>query len=253
MKKEDLVEKLKQYRFYQTIDLGDGVVTPGEPLAAKQKQLLKHIAAMDLTNKRVIELGCANGLLALAAERRGAKEVIAVDNLKQSIDGLNDVILPHLGSRIEAIHNNVLNITRESFGQFDVVIFAGILYHLKYPFLALRNLRDLVKDDGVVILETGIFDDFNSRAVLYTPSLKDTPYSSSPSYFNERGLIENLEYYGLRVQEKQIINPFFRRLVKKVVAKFFLSFYPTSNIILVCCRDRSLQDTGATKLHEGVC
>jgi 2-polyprenyl-3-methyl-5-hydroxy-6-metoxy-1,4-benzoquinol methylase len=252
VEKEQLIDKLRMYRFYQSIDLGDGVVTPGQPLAAKQKQVLKHIESLDLVGKRVIELGCANGLLALAAERRGAEEVIAVDNLKQSIDGLNDVILPHLNSRIKAVHDNVLNITRDKWGQFDLVIFAGILYHLKYPFLALKNLRDLVRDNGIVILETGIFDDFNSRAALYTPSLKDTPFASSPSYFNEKGLLENLEYYGLRAREKTIINPPFRRLVKKIVAKLILSFYPTSNIVLLCDRDPSLADAHATVMHEAV-
>lgn len=252
MQKEELVEQLKQYHFYQTIDLGDGVFTPGQPLAAKQKQVLAHIGAMDLTHKRVIELGCANGLLALAAERQGASEVIAVDHVKQSIDGMRNLTLPHLGSRIDAVHENLLNVTRDTFGQFDVVIFAGILYHLRYPFLALRNLRDLVKDNGVVILETGIFDDFNSRAALYTPSLKDTPFARSVSYFNERGLIENLEYYGFRIQEKRIINPPFRRLVKKILGKFVPSFYPTSNIVMICSRDRSLDDIKASKDHDGL-
>jgi len=254
MDKETLKSKLTEYSFYQTIDLGDGIKTPGLPISAKQRKVLDLINSTDLEGKRVIDLGCANGLFALAAENGGAEQILAVDHTKHNIECLEKVILPHLESKIRAIQLNVLDLKTETHGKFDVVIFAGVLYHLKYPFSALKIVRNIVNDGGSLILETGIFDDFNTRALLYCPSPTDTPYkgrlANSCSFFNEKALYENLQYFGFRVIESTVITKPLRRFAKKLAAKVFPSYYPNSNIVLRCERDSSIENKELTEFYE---
>ncbi|HKK13521.1 MAG TPA: class I SAM-dependent methyltransferase [Gammaproteobacteria bacterium] len=254
MDKDALKSKLAQYSFYQTVDLGDGIKTPGLPIAAKQQKVLDLISSMDLRGKSVIDLGCANGLFALAAEQRGAEPVLAVDHTKHNIECLETVILPHLESKIRPLHLNALDLSSDAHGKFDLVIFAGVLYHLKYPFSALKVVRDLAKNGGSLILETCIFDDFNSRASLYCPSPSDTPYkgrgANSCAFFNEKALHENLQYFGFKVIESAIMTNPLRRFAKKLVGKAFSSYYPNSNIVLRCERDPSIENENLTAFYE---
>jgi SAM-dependent methyltransferase len=254
MDRETLLANLSNYNFYQTIDLGDGVKTPGLPLGANQKQVLTLIDSMDLAGKRVVDLGCANGLFALAAERHGAKEVIAVDHTQKNIEALQMITLPHLNSKVKPIHSNFFDFSSEKYGQFDLVIFAGLLYHLRYPFWALRIIKGLVKKGGSLILEAGIYDDFNTRAVLYCPSPADSPQRSrgnnACSFFNEKALRETMQYFGFRVQAQVIVTKPARRLAKKLAGKFFSGFYPVSNIVLHCVRDDSLLNEYLIQFYE---
>lgn len=254
MDKDTLESKLAEYSFYQTVDLGNGIKTPGLPIGAQQQKILDLINSMDLRGKSVVDLGCANGLFALAAENRGAGPILAIDHTKHNIECLETVILPHLESKITPMHMNVLELNSEAHGRFDVVVFAGVLYHLKYPFSALKVVRDIVKDGGSLILETGIFDDFNSRAALYCPSPVDTPYKgrggNSCSFFNEKALYENLQYFGFKVIESTIITNPMRRFAKKLAGKVFSSYYPTSNIVLNCRRDSSIENESLITFYE---
>lgn len=233
MDRELLQSKLAEYTFYQTIDLGDGVKTPGRPLGEKQKEVLKLI---DLKGKRVVDLGCANGLFVLAAEKRGAEEVIAVDHATKNIEALENIIIPHLNSNIKTMTLNVLDFDSEAYGKFDLVIFAGLLYHLRYPFWALKVVRDLLHDRATVIVETGIYEDFNTNSLLYCPipadsnpnSLCGHPYS----YFNEKALLETLEYFGIKVHSQVVVTGPLRRLAKKLFGKYFDWYGPLSNIVL---------------------
>ena len=256
MDKQSLLEALSPYTFYQTVDLGDGVSTPGLPVDAKQRQVLKYIGDIALKGKRAIDIGCANGLFTLALERGGAAEVYGVDHTQRNIDCLNKVILPHLNSRIAAVQANMLDMTRDTYGAFDVVVFGGVLYHLRYPFLALRIVRDIIQNGGTMILETGIFDDFNRRALLYCPGPKDTPFkgrfANSCSFFNERAINEALAYFGFRVREQVIVNQPVKRFAKKVWANLSPGYYPVSNIVMLCERDSGLDDRPLIEFYESM-
>ena len=41
---------------------------------------------------------------------------------------------------------------------FDVILFYGVYYHLKNPLLALAKLRQVIKDEGIIIVEGAIVD-----------------------------------------------------------------------------------------------
>src|SRR5579872_4504284 len=77
----------ERYWFHK-IELAPGIVTPGwsDPKADK---LPYYGLPADLTGKRVLDVGCAEGFFSYEAERRGAKEVVAVDAYPESIRRFN--------------------------------------------------------------------------------------------------------------------------------------------------------------------
>ena len=98
----------------------------------------------DLTGTSLADVGASNGYYSFEARRRGAR-VVAFDfrhkdnsgfGLVQHINGVTD---------IEHHHVNVLDITPELYGQFDVVLALGLLYHTSDPYLALANCAALAR------------------------------------------------------------------------------------------------------------
>jgi len=255
MDRETTLKKLSEYTFHHTVDLGDGLKTPGPPVSAKQRQVIRLIESLDLAGKRVVDLGCANGLFALAAEKQGAREVLAVDHTQMYIESLRDLIIPRLESNITPVHRNVMDFKSEEYGKFDLVVFAGLLYHLRYPFVALKTIRDLLRDDGHLILGTGIIEHFNINSVLYCPSPADTPSESrggnSCSFFNEKALRETLEYFGLRIISKAVAVSPLRRLGKKIFRRR-LTGYRISGTVIHCRRDSSIENPELIEFYESV-
>jgi hypothetical protein len=75
-------------------------------------------------------------------EKRGA-QVLAVDSTK------NTRLLEAkklLGSRIDYHIADICRLTANHVGTFDIVLFLGVLYHLKHPVLALENVCGMCRD-----------------------------------------------------------------------------------------------------------
>lgn len=198
-----LKRRLKNHRFFHTIQLGDGIETPGRPLGENKKLVLKVLATLDLEGKRVLDVACANGLFSIEAERHGAMEILAVDHTERLLKPLREILIPYLESKIEVLRKNLLDLRRSEIGQFDVIIFPGVLYHLRYPFWSLKIIRDLLVEDGLMILETAVIVDDDRLAMLWCPSPADTPYTAreanSCSFFNAKALRETLNSLGFDV------------------------------------------------------
>jgi len=105
----------------------------------------------DLTGKRVLDVGAWNGCFSFECERRGAGEVIAYSLENPRLTGF-DRLKAALGSRVEYVQGSVYSLDPEQLGQFDLVLFFGVLYHLRYPLLAIDRLRTVSRGD--VLVET---------------------------------------------------------------------------------------------------
>jgi tRNA (mo5U34)-methyltransferase len=100
----------------------------------------------DLRGARVLDIGAWDGWYTFEMERRGA-DVIAVDcwdnpRFRQ--------IHAALQSRAEYRQMDVYELTPATVGRFDIVLFMGVLYHLKHPLLALERVCAITKDLAVV-------------------------------------------------------------------------------------------------------
>ena len=139
--------------WHQRFELAPGVFTSG---TSDVLSLLAHgTVPDDLSGMRVLDIGTANGGAAFEAERRGAAEVVAIDIYPADWFGF-DRIAAFLGSQVRFKRMSVYDLER--LGTFDVVLFMGVLYHLRHPLLALDKLRRVLVPEGLLVIETAIAD-----------------------------------------------------------------------------------------------
>jgi tRNA (mo5U34)-methyltransferase len=154
----ELNERIQSLKWVHSIDLGNGIVTPGM-WGSPSPTIVKALDTIDFRGKKVLDIGCWDGLWSFEAEKRGAKTVIATDYNTQRWPqaGHETFMLAReaLGSR--AVYRpdvSVYDVPR-LFPErdFDVVLFCGIYYHLRDPLLALSRLRQAMKPGGVIVVE----------------------------------------------------------------------------------------------------
>jgi len=174
----DLAEIFRRIpAWHQRWEIFQGVFTPGRnPVSS----LLDGVGLpKDLRGRRVLDVGAFNCCFSFECERRGASEVIAMD--LQDPETLGFVPMSKLlNSAVRYKQGSVYNLDRNRLGEFDVVLFLGVLYHLRYPLLALDQLRHVTR--GTLFLETLVIDnrfivrgkDFQSLRD-YHPALADVP------------------------------------------------------------------------------
>jgi SAM-dependent methyltransferase len=194
----ELTAALERYKWYHIIPLTPAVSTPGNrDFATHNAPVLRQMDAVDFRGKRVVDIGCRDGLFSFEAEKRGAAEVLGVDTSLSL--GAVELLIPFFKSKVRMIEMGLYDLNVAGHGQFDVVLFPGVLYHLRYPFTALKTLSDLLPDGGRMIVETGIFADDDKRALLFCPVGKESPYEpSSVTFYNRKGMVDSLRTFGLR-------------------------------------------------------
>jgi 2-polyprenyl-3-methyl-5-hydroxy-6-metoxy-1,4-benzoquinol methylase len=196
MRDEELQQRISQYKWYHIIKLTDEVSTPGDSFHLRVQDLfMKHLESIDLQGKRVLDIGCRDGLFSFAAERLGAAEVIAVDN--DLSKGAVELLIPFFGSKVKMHEMNLYDLDPSSFGLFDVVLLPGVLYHLRYPFWGLRVIRSVLRDDGHLLIDTPLWEGERHNAILFCPVGSDSPYDgSSCTFFNVKGIVDTLSSMG---------------------------------------------------------
>jgi len=105
----------------------------------------KHVLPDDLTGLSVLDIGCNAGFYAMQAKARGADRVLGIDTdphyLRQARFAADKA-----GLEVEYRQASVYDVG--SLGErFDLVIFMGVLYHLRHPLLALDLIYEHVADD----------------------------------------------------------------------------------------------------------
>jgi tRNA (mo5U34)-methyltransferase len=155
MSDSELRSKVSSVRWYHTLDLGGGLVTQGvddTPLRLARLDL-----PASLTGRTVLDIGAWDGFFSFEAERRGASRVVAADHYSWHGTGWGtkagfELARAALGSRVEDLDIDVMDLSPERAGTFDVVLFLGVLYHLPHPLLALERVASVTRE--LLIVET---------------------------------------------------------------------------------------------------
>ncbi len=152
----DLIDHSDDNKWYYLIELSPKVFTPGRawPNITLTRTMLKGV---NLENQRCLDVGSQDGFFSALIERGGASEVIAYDRFDRSknIDvvkkayGLNFTYLTK-----KSIYNLSNLWPKSEAPPFDFILFSGVMYHLAYPMLALTTLRKLIRNGGIMILES---------------------------------------------------------------------------------------------------
>lgn len=173
-----LQRRIDAIKWYHTLDLGDGVFTPGRFDHGPILGLYCLPERMD--GLRVLDVATFDGYWAFEFERRGAKEVVALDldNLSQidwspqarreaspeelamRLGAGFELAHQRLGSKVQRVVCNVYDLTPERYGEFDIVHSGDVLLHLAQPVKALQNMARVCR--GYALISDVYFPELDS-------------------------------------------------------------------------------------------
>lgn len=165
---DPLRRRIAAIDWYHTLDLGNGIRTPGAFDHAPYLPL--YNLPPSFAGLRVLDCATFDGYWAFEFERRGAREVVALD-----IETVGDIDLPPrkraampadvlnrqvgagfklakdvLGSRVDRAVCNLFDLSPAYRGMFDVVHIGDVLLHLGDPLLALQNVRSVTQGYALI-------------------------------------------------------------------------------------------------------
>ncbi len=159
MPKEELQTAVGKIRWFHTIDLGQGILTPGCDDSPYKLTVLGM--PEDLSGRSVLDIGAWDGFFSFEAERRGARRVVAADSFCWGGAGWGtkagfELARAVLQSKVEDYEIDVLDLSPDNVGTFDVVLFLGVLYHMRHPLLSLERVAKVTAPGGMAIVETHV-------------------------------------------------------------------------------------------------
>jgi len=137
---------------YHRYEIEPGLYTPGTFLEVEPRVCLDEIGVpRDLSGLRVLDIGAWDGAFTFELARRGAK-VTALDIQDPDVTVFN-AVRAILKALVNYVRCSVYDLQKQIHGTFDIVLFAGVYYHLKSPALALQRIREVLEDDGLLYIE----------------------------------------------------------------------------------------------------
>jgi tRNA (mo5U34)-methyltransferase len=137
--------------WFHNLDLGGTQTAPHHFLGdypAVKWRTFAHAIPADLRGKTVLDIGCNAGFYSIEMKRRGAVRVLGIDSDERYLAQAR-LAAEVLGVELELRQLSVYDVA--SLGErFDLVLFMGVLYHLRHPLLALDLLHEHVVADLLV-------------------------------------------------------------------------------------------------------
>jgi len=163
----NLTNHYQKNPLYHSITLPDGFVIKG--IMYDMSQYLPYYKIPeDLKGKTVLDIGAANGFFSFEFDRRGAKEVIAMDFTdvfwNEDLNQLMDT----------KVKFKLYDITKldESFGKFDVVFCSNVLQHSSDIFGNIQRIKSITKGMAILCTEISENDPSHPMAEFYVANSK---------------------------------------------------------------------------------
>src|SRR3954463_12458728 len=134
--------------WFHNIDLGGIQTAPDHFLGDYPRvhwETFAHALPASLHGLTVLDVGCNAGYFSIEMKRRGAARVVGIDSDPRYLAQAR-LAADVTGVDIELRQTTVYEVA--TLGErFDLVLFLGVLYHLRHPLLALDLLREHVVGD----------------------------------------------------------------------------------------------------------
>jgi tRNA (mo5U34)-methyltransferase len=138
-------------RWFHNLDLGGVKTAPdhflGDYPSFKWRRFADAIP-QDLAGRTVLDIGCNAGFYSIEMKRRGAARVVGIDSNEGYLAQAR-FAAEVCETEIELRQMSVFEIARLE-ERFDIVLFMGVLYHLRHPLLALDLIHEHVARDLLV-------------------------------------------------------------------------------------------------------
>jgi tRNA (mo5U34)-methyltransferase len=193
---QQVLEDANKYNWYHHIPLAEGVVTPGQATFTWEKHQLPSFK-----ERSVLDIGAWDGGYSFLAEREGASRVVALDHYAwgikwrdrqaywdectakgvlpdqqrdttdfwdDSLPGRRPFDFAHrtLGSHVETVVADFTTVDLQALGQFDVVVYLGVLYHMPEPLTCLQRVRRVTRQVAAIATVALDIPALNDRRLL---------------------------------------------------------------------------------------
>lgn len=116
----------------------------------------------DLRGTRILDVGCWTGGTSLLLAAMGA-DVFAIEEVRKYAECVNYLKHAFGIDNLTVEHRSLYSLADAGLDDaFDIVLYAGVLYHVTDPVLSLRIVFNTLKDEGVCLLETMAIGDAGS-------------------------------------------------------------------------------------------
>jgi SAM-dependent methyltransferase len=189
-RKAELVQKHGPWTAHD-YKLCDGVYTIGSnnewTKLQRILQVVSDLAGRPIDQLRILDLACLEGGYAIEFARHGA-QVVGVEgraaNLEKAQFGKETLGLENL----TFVQDDVRNLSREKYGEFDVVLCLGILYHLNAP-----DVLEFIDQIAQVCRNLAIFDTYCGLGRVRQFSYKGQQYSGRQIIEHRAGASEDVQ------------------------------------------------------------
>ncbi|MFN3324744.1 MAG: TIGR04290 family methyltransferase [Bryobacteraceae bacterium] len=146
----DRVRELGEW--FHNLNLNGVLTAPDHPLGdypTMKWRNFSHAIPSDLSGRSVLDIGCNAGFYSFEMKRRGAGRVVGIDSdhgyLEQARFAAEVLDLQDIEFRLMSVYD-----VAQLKERFDIVLFMGLLYHLRHPLLALDLIHEHVARDILV-------------------------------------------------------------------------------------------------------
>lgn len=150
------------------------MVTPGQISLSILRAQAAIYFRQGVEGRTVLDIGTWDGFNAIEAVRRGASRVLATDHWvwqhhEWATSATIELARDRLAPILEIADIDVPDLSPERVGTFDVVLFCGVLYHVRHPLRTLEGVARLATD--TLIVETHLDARHSQRpTMVFYPS-----------------------------------------------------------------------------------
>jgi 2-polyprenyl-3-methyl-5-hydroxy-6-metoxy-1,4-benzoquinol methylase len=182
----------------------------------RKKKILELLEIKKLSEKKVLDIGCASGYLLNELKNKN-NYLVGIDISEKNIEKVSSEINEALVFDIEN-ENWPENFTNS---KFDVIIMAEVIEHLFDQENFLEKIKQILKSDGFLILTTPNFLTWNNRLRMLFGNYGDKEKLYDSSHINllsYLGLKKKLNQSGFKViKENNIWYPNYLEKIKKIL------------------------------------
>ncbi len=243
------IQRVAASKWFHAIDFGgyasSGRFKPGSPQNITLYGAFEFLRSMQLAGASVLDIGTYDGIVAFGSRALGAGRVVAVDSNRNPQFLLARELLGYSESQIEYRPGlQVGDLSREfSATPFDVIVCAGVIYHMLFPQQAFTETRKVIAEGGYLLMETP-YAAGSDEAVLYFNGI--TQHVNEPStYFvpTRQALVGMAQLAGFRLVAMRVLKaPTRVTLLLQAVSRAQLAADPETPPFIVQMLKRDLCD-----------
>ena len=186
LSRDQLLEQAAALRWFHAIDFGDyqsaGRFQQGQRQNMTLFPVFELLKGIQVKGMDCLDVGSACGLISFGLRSLGANRVAAADIVEfKTLRVANELLKANVeyypGTRADCVSDTFPN------QEFDLVVCAGVLYHMFNPMGAIAEARLLLRKNGLFVVETA-YDPRRKDASMELNSESDDPFKEAYTYWN---------------------------------------------------------------------